>query len=48
MNKKNNCCDFSKLDLSKCNLDMTLRECLEAQGINPEAVEEFLKTCCKK
>lgn len=48
MEQKNNCCGDHKCDFSKCDIDMTIRECLEAHGIDPKAVATFLKTCCKK
>jgi hypothetical protein len=40
----NNC----KCDLSKCNLDMTIRECLQKLGLDPKKAEKFLKDCCSK
>ena len=50
MAKNTTCCNNCNcnIDLSKCSLDMTIRECLEANGIKPEAVEKFLETCCNK
>jgi len=48
MDDKKNCCNKCGCELSKCNLDMTVRECIEQLGINPEAVEQFLKNCCKR
>lgn len=48
MDNNATCCDNCHIDLSKCNLDMTLRECLEAHGISPESVQQFLKTYRKK
>lgn len=48
MEQKDKCCENCNCDFSKCNLDMTVRECLKAQGISPEAMEKFLKDCCKK
>ena len=43
METKNTC----KCDLSKIDLDMTVRQCLEKVGIDPEKARQFFKDCCK-
>ncbi len=44
MEKNKNC--ECRCNLSECDLDMTVRECLEKMGIDPAAAEKFLKNCC--
>lgn len=44
MEKNKNC--ECKCNLSECNMDMTVRECLEKLGVNPDAAEQFFKNCC--
>ncbi|MFA5249452.1 MAG: hypothetical protein WC397_02850 [Candidatus Paceibacterota bacterium] len=44
METKNNC----KCDLSEIKLDMTIRECLEKLGFDPEKAQKFFQTCCNK
>ncbi len=44
--EKNNICNC-KCNLSECDMDMTIRECLTKIGIDPKAAETFLKSCCK-
>lgn len=43
METKNNC----KCDLSEIKLDMTVRECLEKCGFDPEKAQKFFQSCCK-
>ncbi|MFA6376162.1 MAG: hypothetical protein WCX69_02045 [Candidatus Paceibacterota bacterium] len=45
METKNNC--DCKCDMSEIKLDMTVRECLEKIGINPEEAQKCFKNCCK-
>ena len=47
METKNNCDCSCNCDLSKVNMDMTVRECLEKFGLDPEKVQKNLKDCCK-
>jgi len=42
METKNSC----NCDLSKFNMDMTVKECLEKMGLDPKKVQEKLKDCC--
>jgi len=47
MEPKNNCgCDCD-CDLPKINMDMTIKECLEKMGCDPQKAQEKLKECCK-
>lgn len=47
METKNNCDCNCKCDMSEINLDMTVRQCLEKCGVDPEKAQNFLKDCCK-
>jgi|GEM_PF-1447165 len=47
MDQKTNCTCDCKCDFSQIKLDMTVRECLQSLGINPEKAQEFAKKCCQ-
>lgn len=42
----NNKCDC-KCNCSQMSLDMTLRECFEKMGVDPEKAQNFIANCCK-